>query len=94
MDKSLPGLDPYHDGLMHLAGVYADGYRKDGRVWIGTFLKFKSIRSVCRAIILRLKRTGEYDLLTADFSDYCKRFDTDRELLNDMLKLIYYLTKT
>ncbi len=93
MDKGLSGLDPYHDGLMDLAALYANWYRDNGRGMIAAFLKFRGMKSVCRAIVARLKSTGEFKELEGDFRAYCERFETDRELLNDILKVIYYLTK-
>lgn len=74
--------------------MYVREYQERPKNFITCFLKFKSIRSVCEAIVYVTIRMGlmEEARGKADFSEWCGKLELgekDKGVLNNILVLIY-----
>jgi len=93
------GNDIYNESFTSLLIKYSEVYKRNGKVFINSFLKFKSVRSACSEIIKVMKETGvfgEAEKTGKDFSGYAEKFniqDKDKKTLSDILLLIYAVTK-
>lgn len=84
-------LDPI---LFKMSLKYAESYGRDPKAFISLFKGSLQIRSMCHMIIGAWKREGSFKECTGDFSGWVsKQVDKDRELFNDILKIIYSVVK-
>ena len=84
--------------MINLSFFYAREYKKDGKNFLNTYRKFKSIRTVCESIVAAYKRSGAYDEMIQEdisFKPFAyKYFDgQEAKTLSDILLIIYNLTK-
>ena len=76
--------------LTNLLITYVGKYYENPKIFITAFLKFKSIRSACGMIVKMFKRTGDWQRLTGDFTDWAKKQNTDDpETLEGIIRIIY-----
>jgi hypothetical protein len=88
----------YEEHLIKLSFYYANEYQKDGRNFLNTYRKYKSIRTVCQEIIRAYKSEGAYqemDQENTNFKPYAYKYYEGKEAQNlaDILLIIYNLTK-
>ena len=88
----------YEQHLIQLSFYYANEYQKDGRNFLNTYRKYKSIRTVCQEIIRAYKSEGAYqemDQENINFKPYAYKYYEGKEAQNlaDILLIIYNLTK-
>lgn len=83
-------VNHFNDGLNQILRYYAEEYRKDGKVFVRTFLNCESIQAVCRAIawVYRKELT---EMRKSECVEYAKKFNTDQKTLGDILSIIYYI---
>lgn len=84
--------------FIELSFVYADMYKKDGKSFISSFIKFKSIRMVCQSIVAEYKRLGAFQEMSSlgDFKDYAEKQPVGelwKQVLADTLLIIYSIIK-
>lgn len=87
-------VDPFYTGFINLSFRYADQYKKNGKNFVTCFLKFGSVREACLQITRTYRKAGIE--LEGDFSGYADKQplpDNWRSVLNDILKIIYTISK-
>lgn len=76
----------YNDGIAELLVYYANVYKKDGRLFVNCFVKFKSVRSVCREIVRVYKKELVLDPKCVEYGN-----KLNQEQLGEILSLIKYV---
>lgn len=99
MIEQIPPADEISEvinkGFVELSLVYAAMYEKDGKNFVRCFLKYKSIRMVCEAIVTEYKKLCAFDECKKtgkDFSEYANRQMLDdkwKKVLAEILLIIY-----
>lgn len=81
--------------MVNLSFVYANEYKKNGKVFINCFLKYPGIRTACAFIIQAYKQNGafrECQESAPDFTEYVSKLklaDHWRRVLAETLQIIY-----
>ena len=85
----------YSDGLLKIAVIYAEYYTKNGKGFVTSFLKFKSIRTQCAAVLNEFEKIQRYDP-DEKICDYVGKLRLDEKqtrLLARTLKMIKLITE-
>ena len=84
--------------MIDLSIYYAQEYKRDGKNFVNTYRKFKSVRSVCESIVAAYKRCGAYAEMNQEeisFKPYAYKYFDGQEARTfaDILLIIYNITK-
>lgn len=85
----------WNAGFIELSQLYAKEYVKNPKNFIVCFLKYKTVRSCCEAIVITYKQIGAFKECQAtgkDFSDYANKLnlsDKWKRVLAEILLIIY-----
>ena len=84
----------FEDYLVDLSRIYAEKYVKNKKLFISVYFDCFSIRNIWRSIVCVYKRNGLWDQCEGDFSEWANRQKVDdKQLLADMMRIIYSLIK-
>lgn len=89
--------ETFNVDMVRLGLIYAEHYKRNGKVFVGMFLKFNSVRSGSEMVVRCSKKIGVFDEAKEtgqDFSGYAAKFNlTDywKQVLADILLIIYYM---
>lgn len=86
----------WNEGFINLSVVYAKEYDKNPVNFITCFLKYGSVRSVCKEVVQVYKKNGAFaDCLATgkDFTEYAEKRNVGKwtGVLADILLIIYCL---
>lgn len=91
IDRQNEIIDPI---LFKMSLKYAESYGRDPKAFLSLFKGSKQIRTICRLIVGAWKREGSFKECTGDFSGWVdKQWVEEKELFNDILKIIYSVVK-
>jgi len=85
-----------NEGFINISLVYASEYSKNGKNFVTCFIKYKSIRLVCEAIVATYKSTGAFQEITGkDFTGWANKQPVDdkwKRVLSEMMLIIWGIT--
>ena len=83
--------------MLDIGVLWAKLYKKDGKVFINTLVKFQSMWTVAAWVVWAYKYYGIFEdckLTGKDFTAYCNKLDIDekfKRVVSELLLIMYFI---